>query len=89
MVYFAAKYLEPLHGAGVHMDALTFLASPQCKDQPMPHTVINEDPKTRSVLALELTRYGASAFLVGESLVASGNPGTNLAQLIKDGSSPA
>ncbi len=38
---------------------------------------------------LELTRYGASAFLVGESLVASGNPGTNLAQLIKDGSSPA
>lgn len=31
-----------------------------------------------------LTSYGADAFLIGESLVSSGDPGENLAQLIKE-----
>ncbi len=45
-------------------------------------TVITESGMKAAEDLVELSGYGARGFLIGESLVATGNPGENLAQLI-------
>ena len=49
---------DALHGAGLKLDALEFLASEAPKSEEMPHTIINHDRKTRSGGELKLTRFG-------------------------------
>lgn len=46
--------------------------------------VITESGMKQATDLIELAGYGATGFLIGESLVAAGNPGENLATLIRE-----